>query len=71
MEVSELLLSEFLGENICNFLIYGAILQNNCYFMHKFFDVVHVDLNVFNSLSPNRIYQDLDSTLIVTKNDSI
>ena len=70
MEVSELLLNEAVGENVCNLLICGAILQNHCLVMHKFFDVVHVDLDVFGSLSLNRICRDLDSTLIVTKNDS-
>ena len=51
MKVSELFLSKSLHENICNLLICGAILQNNCPVMHKLPDVVHVDLNVFGSLS--------------------
>ena len=69
-KVSELLLSEALGENVCNLLIYGEILQNNCFVMHKFSNVVYVYLDVFGSLSMNRIYRDLDRTFIVTKNGS-
>ena len=71
MEVSELLLSESFGENVCNFLICGVILENNCSIVHKFSDVVHVDLDVLGSLSLNWIFRDLESTLIVTKHDSI
>ena len=70
MEVSELLLSEVLGENVCNFLICGAVLQNNCSIMHKLFDVVHMDLDVFGYLSLNQICLYIDITLIFTKNDS-
>ena len=54
-EVSEIILSKFLGENIYNLLIYGAILLDNCFFMHQFSDVVHLDINVFGSLSLNHI----------------
>ena len=71
MEVRELLLSEVVGENVCNLLIYGAILQNNCSVMHKFSDVVHVAMDVFGSLSINHICCNLDSTFIVTKKYSI
>ena len=56
MEVRELLLSEALGENVCNLLICGAILQNNWFVMHKLSDVVHVDIDVFGSLSLNWIF---------------
>ena len=38
--------------------------------MHKLSDVVHVDLDVFGPLSLNQICRDIDSSLIVTKNDS-
>ena len=55
MEVSELFLSKFLGENICNLLIFRVILQNNCLVMHQLPDVVHVDLNMFGPLSLNWI----------------
>ena len=50
MEVSELFISKVLGENICNLLICGAVLQNNCLVMHQLPDVVHMDLNMFGPL---------------------
>ena len=53
---NEFFLSKFLGEYICNLLICVVVLQNNCPFMHQLPDVVHMDLNVFVSLSLNRIY---------------
>ena len=34
--------------------------------MHKLSDVVHMDLNVFGSLSLNWIIADLNGTLIIT-----
>ena len=71
MERSELFLSNVLRENICNLLICGEILQNNCSVMHKFSNVVHADLDVLGSLSLNQICRDLDIPLNFTKNDSI
>ena len=38
--------------------------------MHKLSDVVHIDLNVFGSLSLNWIIADLNGALIVTIHNS-
>ena len=38
--------------------------------MHKLSDVVHMDLNVFGSLSLNWIIADLNGTLIITIDSS-
>ena len=38
--------------------------------MHKLFDVVHMDLNVFGSLSLNWIIANLNGTLIITIDSS-
>ena len=46
------------------------ILQYNGYVMHEISDVVNVDLDMLGPLSLNLIFQDIYSTLIVTKNDS-
>ena len=34
--------------------------------MHKLYDVVHIDLNVFGSMSLNWIIVDLNGALIIT-----
>ena len=47
-----------------------AILQYNGYVMHEISDLVNVDLDMLGPLSMNLIFQDIYSTLIVTKNDS-
>ena len=39
--------------------------------MHKLFDVVHMDLNVFGSLSLNWIIADLNGALIITIDNSL
>ena len=44
MEVSEIFLCKFLGEDICNLLIYREVLQNNGPVMHQLPNVVHVNL---------------------------
>ena len=69
MEVSELFLNKVLGENICNLLIYRAVLQNNGPVIHQLPDVVHVYINMFGPLFGNWICVDISSTLIVTKYD--
>ena len=38
--------------------------------MHKLFDVDHMDLNVFGSLSLNWIIEDLNGALIITIDNS-
>ena len=53
MEVSENFLYKYLGEDICNMLIYREVLQNNGPVMHRLPNVVHVDLNMFGPLPLN------------------
>ena len=70
MEVSELFLSKYLGENICNLLICKAVLQNNCHVMHQLPDIVHVDLYILDPLPGKWICGYINSTFIVTKEDN-
>ena len=53
MEVSEIFLNKFLGEDIYNLLIYRELLKNNGSVMHQLPDVVHVYLNMFAPLPGN------------------
>ena len=53
MKVSEIFLSKFIGEDICNLLICMAIFQNNGPIMHQLLDVVHVNLNMFGPIPLN------------------
>ena len=69
MDVSKLFLSKFLGEDICNLLIYREVLQNNGHVMHQLPDAVHVYLYMFDPLPLNWICGDLDITSVVTKYD--
>ena len=70
MEVSELLFCKYLGEDVCNLLISRPILQNDGPVMYQFPDIVHVYLYMLGPLPSNWICGYLNSTLIVTKEDS-
>ena len=67
MEVSEIFLSKFLGEDICNLHICRVVLQNNGLVMHQLVDVVHMYLNMFGPLLLKWISGYLYITLVVTK----
>ena len=70
MEVSEIFLSKSLGEYIFNMLIYREVLHNNGHVMQQLPNVVHVNLYMFGPLPGNWICGYLNSTLVVTKEDS-
>jgi hypothetical protein len=66
----ELLLSKCLGEDVCSLLVDGQVLQIDDPVMYQLSDVVHMDLDVFGPLSLHWVSAKLESTLIVTPNDS-
>jgi hypothetical protein len=66
----ELLLSKCLGEDVCSLFIGWTVLQIDDPIMYQLSDVVHMDLDVFGPLLLHWISTKLESTLIVTPNDS-
>ena len=53
MEVSELILWKYVGEDVCNMLIGRAVLQNDGPVMRQFPDIVHVYLYMLGPLPGN------------------
>jgi hypothetical protein len=70
MQEVELLLSKCLGENVCSFFSGWTVLQIDDLFKYHLSDVMHMDLNVIGPLSLHWVSAKLESTLIVTPNDS-
>jgi hypothetical protein len=66
----ELLPSKCLGEYVCSLFDRWIVLQIDDPVMYQLFDVMHMDLNVFGPLSLHWVFAKLESTLILTPNDS-
>ena len=49
-EIAESILRKHLGEEVNNLLRWCAIEQSNDPTMHKYYDVVHMDIYVFGSI---------------------
>jgi hypothetical protein len=66
----EIFLSKCLGEDVYNMFGGCTTLQIDEDVMYLVFDVMHMDLDVFGPLSLHRVSTKLESTMIVTPNDS-
>ena len=70
MEVSEIILWKYLGEDVYNLLISRAVLKNDGPVIHQFPIIVHVYLSMLGPLFDNWIYGYINSPMFVTKEDS-
>ena len=53
MELSEIILWKYLGEDVCNILISREVLQNDGPVMHQFPDIVHMYIYMLGPLPSN------------------
>ena len=66
----EISLCKGFGEDVNNLLHGWTILEINDLPMNQVLHVVHMNFNVLGPLLVNHILRDLDSALIITKDDS-
>jgi hypothetical protein len=64
------MLSKCLGENVYRLFDGWKVLQIDDHVMYQLYDVMHMDLDVFCLLSLHWVSAKIESTLIVTPNDS-
>jgi len=66
----EFFLSEHLGEYVNIFFRGKTVFQISDPIMNRIYDVMHMDLDVFCSLSLHWVFAKIQSDMIVTPNDS-
>lgn len=70
MQLKEMMWCKGFNEDIYGLLLCRNVLPYENVILNMLMDEVHVDLNVFGMLMPNKIMWNMDHTLIVTPKNS-